>query len=65
MAESVAPECTPLKERYEGCFNAWYSGKYLKHGSTDDSECAPALKVYQECVKVCSQNQVVWGMDGC
>ncbi|WVQ69075.1 uncharacterized protein L199_007287 [Kwoniella botswanensis] len=27
--ESLSPECTPLKHRYDSCFNAWFEG-YLQ-----------------------------------
>jgi hypothetical protein len=26
---SLSPQCTPLKQRYDGCFNAWFEG-YLQ-----------------------------------
>ncbi|KAL5636647.1 hypothetical protein ACGC1H_000564 [Rhizoctonia solani] len=29
MAESLSPECTPLKHAYDTCFNAWFEG-YLE-----------------------------------
>jgi hypothetical protein len=29
MAESLSPECTPLKHEYDGCFNSWFAG-YLE-----------------------------------
>jgi TRIAP1/MDM35 family protein len=29
MAESLSPECTPLKHKYDTCFNAWFEG-YLE-----------------------------------
>ncbi|KZT54174.1 hypothetical protein CALCODRAFT_439119 [Calocera cornea HHB12733] len=36
MAHSLKPECTPLKHKYDACFNAWFEG-YLQPLS------APAL----------------------
>ena len=29
MAESLSPECSPLKTTYDACFNAWFEG-YLE-----------------------------------
>lgn len=29
MASSLSPECTPLKQEYDSCFNAWFEG-YLE-----------------------------------
>ncbi|KZV60922.1 hypothetical protein PENSPDRAFT_593497 [Peniophora sp. CONT] len=29
MADSLAPECTPLKLEYDACFNSWFEG-YLE-----------------------------------
>jgi TRIAP1/MDM35 family protein len=29
MAESLSAECTPLKQEYDSCFNAWFEG-YLE-----------------------------------
>ena len=29
MAQSLSPECTPLKHAYDSCFNTWFEG-YLE-----------------------------------
>ena len=29
MADSLSPECTPLKITYDSCFNSWFEG-YLE-----------------------------------
>ncbi|KAF5369034.1 hypothetical protein D9758_002963 [Tetrapyrgos nigripes] len=29
MADSLSPECTPLKKEYDACFNVWFEG-YLE-----------------------------------
>ncbi len=29
MADSLSPECTPLKHKYDSCFNEWFEG-YLE-----------------------------------
>lgn len=46
---SISPECQELKEKYDACFNKWFSEKFLK-GNTKD-ECSGLFEVYQECVK--------------
>ena len=46
MANSLSPKCTPLKQQYDSCFNAWFEG-YLEpavsHGTSDDKENAAAF----------------------
>lgn len=29
MSQSLAPQCTPLKQEYDSCFNSWFEG-YLE-----------------------------------
>ncbi|XP_033188968.1 TP53-regulated inhibitor of apoptosis 1-like isoform X2 [Bombus vosnesenskii] len=48
--------CKELKEKYDRCFNDWFSEKFL-HGINDDSECAPLLKVYTKCVAQAMKDQ--------
>ncbi|KIJ95583.1 hypothetical protein K443DRAFT_682934 [Laccaria amethystina LaAM-08-1] len=36
MADSLSPECTPLKSKYDTCFNAWFEG-YLEPAVTVSS----------------------------
>ncbi|GME77237.1 unnamed protein product [Ambrosiozyma monospora] len=50
MSTSFAPECTPLKQKYDGCFNEWYSEKFLK-GKSTTNECEDLWYEYQECVR--------------
>jgi TRIAP1/MDM35 family protein len=47
---SISAECQELKEKYDDCFNKWFSEKFLKGYTKDD--CAPLFEVYQNCVKV-------------
>lgn len=47
-------DCSELKQKYDACFNSWFSEKFLK-GETNDSMCAPLLKVYKDCVAVSSE----------
>ena len=49
--ESLGPECTKLKQKYEACFYQWYSEKYLT-GKSKEDECAPLFKEYRECLEV-------------
>jgi TRIAP1/MDM35 family protein len=46
---SLSQKCQEAKEKYDACFNKWFSERYLK-GDTRD-ECEPVFKVYQACVK--------------
>lgn len=43
--------CSELKKNYDACFNKWFAEKFLK-GDTNDSMCAPFLKIYKACVMV-------------
>ena len=43
--------CKDLKQKYDDCFNAWFSEKFLK-GNKNDSQCSYLLKVYKQCVEV-------------
>ena len=58
---SLGPECNELKQKYDACFNLWFSEKFLKSGgSTSDSPkeeatpsmCEPIFVLYQKCVRV-------------
>ncbi|KAL7747129.1 Mitochondrial distribution and morphology protein 35 [Sorochytrium milnesiophthora] len=46
--DSIGPQCTPLKQEYETCFNRWYTEKFLK-GDTS-TECDELFKKYRACV---------------
>ena len=48
--DSIAPECTAAKQKYESCFHTWYSEKFLKGDTTDD--CAALFKEYRDCLEV-------------
>ena len=43
--------CKDLKQKYDDCFNNWFSEKFLK-GNNNDSQCAALFKVYKQCVEV-------------
>ncbi|XP_030751427.1 TP53-regulated inhibitor of apoptosis 1-like isoform X2 [Sitophilus oryzae] len=53
---SIGEACTDLKKEYDDCFNAWFSDHFLR-GRTNDSICAPLLKVYQHCIKKAMKEQ--------
>ncbi|KAI9281832.1 mitochondrial distribution/morphology family 35/apoptosis [Sporodiniella umbellata] len=48
MSSSVGVNCTELKQKYDNCFNRWYSEKFLKGDSTP--ECEQLFKDYRACV---------------
>lgn len=52
MSSSVGPNCTELKQKYDTCFNKWYSEKFLKGDTTP--ECEELFKDYRACVMVCN-----------
>jgi TRIAP1/MDM35 family protein len=45
---SINKECNNLKQKYDACFNEWYTEKYLKGHITEP--CVELFKVYKECV---------------
>lgn len=48
---SIGEACNDLKRQYDACFNTWFSEKFLK-GDTSDNTCSHLFKMYQQCVKV-------------
>lgn len=50
MSSSVGANCTELKQKYDNCFNKWYSEKFLKGDTTP--ECEDLFKDYRACVMV-------------
>ncbi|XP_059612384.1 TP53-regulated inhibitor of apoptosis 1-like [Phlebotomus argentipes] len=55
---SIGENCNELKRTYDACFNSWFADKFLK-GSTDESQCEPLFKVYQQCVKTAMKEQQI------
>ena len=58
---SLGPECNELKQKYDACFNLWFSEKFLKSGGNNSdcpkeeatpSMCEPIFVLYQKCVRV-------------
>lgn len=52
--ESLGKECTPLKAKYDDCFNAWFRDSFLKQkdGASHEQACGELFQSYQECIKV-------------
>ncbi|KAF8605271.1 hypothetical protein BDV93DRAFT_438883 [Ceratobasidium sp. AG-I] len=46
MAESLSPECTPLKHAYDTCFNAWFEG-YLDPATSGKPVTDPARRAQE------------------
>ena len=49
---SVDEECTPLKTKYDECFNAWFRDSFLKGKAGHEEACGELFKAYQGCLKV-------------
>jgi TRIAP1/MDM35 family protein len=49
--ESIDPECSKLKQKYEACFYQWYSERYLT-GTSREDECHPLFLEYRKCLEV-------------
>ena len=47
---SLNTKCQEAKEKYDACFNNWFSEKFLK--GQNDNECEPLFKIYQTCIQV-------------
>ncbi|KAG7697954.1 hypothetical protein KL930_001616 [Ogataea haglerorum] len=56
MSTSFAPECTDLKQKYDACFNYWYTEKFLK-GKSVYNECEDLWADYKECIDIHLQKQ--------
>jgi len=48
---SVYKECTELKQKYDACYSVWFTDRFLK-GDTKEDTCAPLFALYQQCLKV-------------
>lgn len=47
---SLSKKCQEPKEKYDACFNTWFSERYLK--GHNENACEPLFQVYQNCIKV-------------
>ncbi|KAJ7496771.1 mitochondrial distribution/morphology family 35/apoptosis [Mycena latifolia] len=66
MADSLSPECTPLKQQYDSCFNAWFEGylepisssateaqrtaHYERKAKEFEAKCGKVYAEYQSCI---------------
>ncbi|KAG0289024.1 Mitochondrial distribution and morphology protein 35 [Linnemannia gamsii] len=48
MSSSIGEKCTQIKQEYDGCFNSWYSEKFLKGDATP--KCDDLFFKYKECL---------------
>ena len=49
--ESIVPECTEAKRKYEACFNRWYAEEFLRGGgSVKEDGCVELFQAYRECL---------------
>lgn len=46
---SISPECTEVKRRYDQCFNTWYAEVFLKGRKGDP--CKQLFEQYQSCLR--------------
>lgn len=58
MSLSFAPECTEGKNKYDECFNEWYTEKFLK-GKSIQNECTELWDDYITCVNAALAKQKV------
>ena len=50
--ESLDERCTPLKVKYDECFNAWFRSSFLKGRGNHEDACGRLFTDYQACLKV-------------
>jgi TRIAP1/MDM35 family protein len=50
--ESIGSACTPLKQKYDDCFNRWYSEHFLKGDFGTENPCQDLFEEYKACVLV-------------
>lgn len=53
--------CSELKQKYDACFNYWFSERFLK-GDTNDTMCSTLLNVYKECVAVSGNQREIYSV---
>lgn len=49
--DSIVPECTEVKHKYDKCFNHWFSARFLKGDTTLPDSCEDLFEEYQKCIK--------------
>ena len=53
--ESMDEHCTPLKVKYDECFNTWFRSSFLKGRGNHEDACGRLFSDYQACLKVSVQ----------
>ncbi|XP_076750320.1 TP53-regulated inhibitor of apoptosis 1 isoform X1 [Xylocopa sonorina] len=53
---SIGEACNQFKKEYDGCFQLWFSEKFLK-GNLDDSMCSNYFKQYNQCLQQAMKDQ--------
>ena len=61
MADSLSPECTPLKFKYDICFNAWFEGYLEPAVAVSSSEHVAAAYLKQKADEFEVKCGRVWG----
>lgn len=49
--DSIAPECSFIKHKYDECFNKWFSSFLKGNERKIPPECESLFSKYQACVK--------------
>ncbi|XP_025191000.1 TP53-regulated inhibitor of apoptosis 1-like isoform X2 [Melanaphis sacchari] len=47
---SFHPDCNELKQRYDECFNVWFTEHYM-NGHYNNEGCNKVFELYTDCVK--------------
>lgn len=48
---SFHPDCDELKQKYDQCFNVWFTEHYM-NGHYNNEGCNKVFELYTDCVKV-------------
>jgi TRIAP1/MDM35 family protein len=51
MASSLSSECTPLKQTYDACFNAWFEGYLEPAVAASTPSTGPVKEPYSDWTK--------------
>ncbi|KAJ7807850.1 hypothetical protein B0H14DRAFT_2871915 [Mycena olivaceomarginata] len=52
MADSLSPQCTPLKHEYDSCFNKQRTAHYQRKADEFQAKCGKVYAEYQNCIQV-------------
>jgi len=53
--KSFHPACDELKQKYDQCFNVWFTEHYM-NGHDNNERCNKVFELYTDCVKVSLHN---------